>query len=293
MKIKRIKYHQIDFVKWDLAIDKSSAPLIYGYSWYLNTITSNQWDALVWGDYEAVFPMPWKKKFGIKYIYQPYFCQQLGVFGPVDFKISTNDFLKAIPRSYLWIDMQLNLLHGTPSKGRLRNNYQLDLNLTYTSLAVNYNPDVNKNIRKVERQDIVFKWGIPAQDVIAINRQAWGSLNPELTDQHYKLLANNCDIAFSKGRLLTLGAFLDDELLGAVLFFISPGYLFYMNGGATAAGKKFGIMNSLIDEVIQRYAGQPIILDFEGSEIEGVAYFYSKFGSEIRPYWHYQSFNVI
>ena len=71
MIIKRIKHHQIDFVKWDLAIEKSSAPLIYGYAWYLNTITSNQWDALVVGDYEAVFPMPWKKKFGIKYIYQP------------------------------------------------------------------------------------------------------------------------------------------------------------------------------------------------------------------------------
>ena len=292
MIIKRIKHHQIDFVKWDLAIEKSSAPLIYGYAWYLNTITSNQWDALVVGDYEAVFPMPWKKKFGIKYIYQPYFCQQLGVFGPADFKFSINDFLKAIPRAYLWIDLQLNLLHGTPSKGKLRNNYQLDLKPSYTAIAANYNPDVNKNIRKVERQDIVFKWGLPALDVISINRQAWGSLNPELTDLHYKLLNDNCDIAFSKGRLLTLGAFLDGELLGAVLFFTSPGYLFYMNGGATAAGKKFGIMNSLIDEVIQRYAGQPMVLDFEGSEIEGVAYFYSKFGSEIKPYWHYQSFNL-
>lgn len=292
MEIKYLKHQQIDFVKWDLAIDKCSAPLIYGYAWYLNTITSNQWDALVMGDYEAVFPMPWKKKFGLKYIYQPYFCQQLGVFGSNDLKLNINDFLKAIPRRYVWVDMQLNLKHGNPTKGRMRNNYQLKLNPSYAQIAANYNPDVHKNIRKVERQDIVFKWGIPSEQVIAMNRQAWGALNPEISEGHYQQLAANCNIALSKGQLLTLGAYLEGELLGAVLFFISPAYIFYMNGGANAAGKKFGIMNSLIDEVIQRYAGQAMILDFEGSEIEGVAYFYSKFGSEIQPYWHYQSFNL-
>lgn len=292
MKIRHIKHKEIDFVKWDIAIDKSSAALIYAYSWYLDNITNRQWDALVVGEYEAVFPLPFKKKFGLKYVYQPYFCQQLGVFAPQHFKLNIEAFLKAIPWYFVWIDMQLNLYHGMPKKGRKRNNYQLDLSQSYQQIAINYNPDVNKNIRKIERQDIVYKWGISADEVIKINREAWGALNPELNDSHYKQLENNCKVALSKGQLITLAAYLEGDIIGAVLFFMSPGFLFYVNGGASLLGKKYGIMNGLIDEVIQRYAGQSMILDFEGSEIEGVAYFYGKFGSKIVPYWHYKSFNL-
>lgn len=293
MKIKHIKHHQIDFVKWDLAIDTSSAALVYAYSWYLDNISNKQWDALVVGDYEAVFPLPYKRKFGLKYIYQPYFCQQLGLFAPRWCEYTTQQFLNAIPSRFIWVDLQLNLLHGEPSKGNKRTNYQLDLSSSYQVIASAYNPDVHKNIRKIERQDIVYKWGIGAEQVIKTNREAWGELNPELQNIHYQQLENNCKEAAKKSQLITLGAYLEGDLIGAVLFFASPGYLFYVNGGATVIGKKYGIMNGLIDEVIKRYAGNPMVLDFEGSEIEGVAYFYSKFGSKIVPYWHYKSFNWI
>ncbi|MDI1233869.1 MAG: hypothetical protein PSX81_06285 [bacterium] len=292
MNIRHIKHQQIDFAKWDKAIDASSTPLIYAYSWYLNNIANKQWDALIFGDYEAVFPIPYKRKYGLKYIYQPFFCQQLGVFAPAQIAVETQVFLNAIPRSFIWVDMQLNLHHGQPHRGLKKINYQLNLNQSYVQILANYNPDVSKNIRKVDRQDIVYKWGIEAKKVIKINRDAWGALNPALNDQHYKQLENNCNEALKKGQLITLGAFFEDEILGAVLFFTTPGFLFYVNGGATATGKKYGIMNGLIDEVIKRYAGKPLVLDFEGSEIEGVAYFYSKFGSEIVPYWHYKKFNL-
>jgi hypothetical protein len=47
--------------------------------WHLDR-TAVVWDALVWGDYEFVMPLPVRKKWGIQYVYQPLFCQQLGIF---------------------------------------------------------------------------------------------------------------------------------------------------------------------------------------------------------------------
>jgi len=41
---------------------------------------AENWDALVEDDYTAVMPLPWKKKYSFRYVYQPLNCQQLGIF---------------------------------------------------------------------------------------------------------------------------------------------------------------------------------------------------------------------
>ncbi|MDP4600608.1 MAG: hypothetical protein NWS84_05650, partial [Polaribacter sp.] len=74
-----LKRAALDVEKYDLCIENSIQSRIYAFSWYLD-IVADHWDVLVLNDYEAVMPLPWKKKFGLKYITQPYFCQQLGIF---------------------------------------------------------------------------------------------------------------------------------------------------------------------------------------------------------------------
>ncbi|MGZ3950491.1 MAG: hypothetical protein ACXVBZ_03805, partial [Flavisolibacter sp.] len=72
--------HEVEIDKWDRCISGSSNGLIYAYSYYLDA-TADNWDALVLNDYQAVMPLPWRKKFGVFYLYQPSFAAQLGVFG--------------------------------------------------------------------------------------------------------------------------------------------------------------------------------------------------------------------
>ena len=83
MKETQLYYKQrkeIDEAKWDKCISKASNGLIYAYSYYLDGMADN-WDALVLNDYEVVMPLPWRKKFGFYYLYQPAFTAQLGLFG--------------------------------------------------------------------------------------------------------------------------------------------------------------------------------------------------------------------
>ena len=47
----------------------------------------------------------------------------------------------------------------------------------------------------------------------------------------------------------------------------------------------------LVDELIQQHADSNYQLDFEGSEIEGVARFYNGFGATNNPYFYYKKYN--
>ena len=59
--IRYLAHNDINRDQWDNCIRQAENGLIYGYSWYLDT-TAGNWDGLVSGDYEAVMPLPLKKK---------------------------------------------------------------------------------------------------------------------------------------------------------------------------------------------------------------------------------------
>ena len=82
-KINFITHSQIDKFKWDFCMNQSINKSVYGLSWYLDIVSEN-WDALIYGDYELIVPIPCKRYLifipFMQRVYQPMFCQQLGAF---------------------------------------------------------------------------------------------------------------------------------------------------------------------------------------------------------------------
>src|ERR1700759_1778470 len=74
--ISYLSHSDIDKLRWDACISHAQYSIIYGYSWYLDMVSPG-WDALVDDDYQSVFPLTWKKKFGLYYLSQPNFAQHL------------------------------------------------------------------------------------------------------------------------------------------------------------------------------------------------------------------------
>ena len=77
--IRCLKRNEIDVEKYNTCIKNAVQSNIYAFSWYLDIVTDN-WAVLVLNDYEAVMPLPWKQKYFIKYVTQPLWTLQLGVF---------------------------------------------------------------------------------------------------------------------------------------------------------------------------------------------------------------------
>jgi hypothetical protein len=82
----------------------------------------------------------------------------------------------------------------------------------------------------------------------------------------------------------TYGISLNNELVASCVFFFSHGRSYYILVGNHPNGKTIGASHMLIDAFIKDHAGEKNILDFEGSDIRNLAFFYNSFGAENEIY---------
>lgn len=283
--IRHLQHHEIDKALWDLCITQSENGLIYGYSWYLDIVSPN-WEALVLDDYEAVFPLTHKKKI-FRYLYQPFFTQQLGLFHKTAVTADTvNRFIEAIPAPFKWIDIQLNAANKPNEKWTVtkRTNFLLDLNKPYEKLAKAYSQPTKKNIKKCNRQPLFIE---PVDSDTAVDKyiQYKGDVTTALSSADYKRLKQLFKEAEKRQHLLSIGIFNEQkELLVSIVLFTTVNRIYLMHSSASPKGRKARGMYFGLDYIIQQYAGKPVILDFEGSDIRGVADFNKGFGTYKQHY---------
>ena len=111
MEIKRLKHTEIDKVKWDACVEKAPNGLIYSLSWYLDVVSPG-WKALVIGDYELIFPLPVKQKFGLTYLIQPNYIQKFSVIGiNVSTEIERNIF-KYLDDNFKYVNIYIETKHS-------------------------------------------------------------------------------------------------------------------------------------------------------------------------------------
>ena len=279
--IRYLPHKQIDKAKWDKCIDEAGNGLIYAYSYYLDHMAKH-WDALVLNDYECVMPLTWNIKYGIRYLYQPFLCAQLGLFGNKLDAGLLSQFLQAIPRKFRYWNFLLN--HGnvfslTDFDLSLRSNYILDLNSPYDELYKKYRENIRRNINKARQSGCYEKNDFEAEKVIELAiQQMKGFSNPRMNDfenfeRLYRLLHN-------QSKAFTYGLFSpQNELQASCIFFFSHSRAYYILVGNHPDGKTIGASHALIDTFIKDHAGKSLKLDFEGSDIHNLAFFYSSFGA--------------
>jgi hypothetical protein len=278
-----VRRHEIDVEKWDRCIDKSANGLIYGYSLYLDGVADN-WDGLVLNDYEAVMPLPWRRKYGFHYLYQPSFAAQLGVFGnQVDAAI-VELFLRAVPSKFkLW---ELPLNHG--NRFRLKGfeifdriNYVLPLNHTYEVLRKNYRQNTTRNIKKSVQFGCYPEKDVPIDDIICLAEQQPNAASKGELQKFQDLFP----LLKKQSAAKSYGVFSSQkQLLASCVFTLSHNRVYYILVGNHPNGRTLGASHALIDAFIRDHAGRPLLLDFEGSDVRNLAFFYSSFGASEERY---------
>lgn len=278
--IRYLKHKQIDKKKWDLCIERSVNSLVYGTSWYLDFV-SPHWEALVENDYTSVLPLTGKRKYGITYLAQPFFAQQLGVFSKKNLtaeKILL--FIKAIPERFKYVDINLNYrntfkLPGIRTEKRL--NYQICLNQGYDKLYNKYSANNKRNIRKACEKTLFLKKITNAEDILKLK---WQNLNLHLHSYHRRILSKLIMYSLEHQYGEIYGVYDDkNELVASAFFLFSGKRLIYLLSVSSETGKENRAMFFLIDQIIKKNEGKDKILDFEGSEIPGLEQFFSGFGA--------------
>lgn len=278
MKVSYLQHENIDKKKWDGCIDNAHNGLIYAYSFYLDTMSEN-WDALVMNDYEAVMPLTWNKKFGIRYLRQPPFTQQLGLFGNIFFeKKVTELFISKALEIFSFAEINLNYANEYKAK---KCNLILPLNRPFAEIEKSFRKDF---VNKIKSRDLIYDSSDDVEKVIQIFKENYND-KIKISSNDYQHWLQLCKVLKTKEQLLIRKVNSPNgELLSTALFFKDNGRIYYVMSTTLPSGRKQQSNYFLLYHLIKEFSEQNLIFDFEGSEIPSIKLFFSKFGAIEQPY---------
>ena len=296
--INYIKHERIDKSRWDECIEDSGHDFIYAMSWYLD-IVAPSWDALVLDNYQAVMPLTYRTKMGIKYIFTPLYAQQLGVFAKKPDEKLCLDFIGSLPAEFRIIDLKMNESNSLPAHltgWRKKINYTLDIGTHYDAVRKGYNRNCIRNLKKAT--DVGLKPGecLSAEEFALFIGENLRDRMRELKPQHLELLSKITGECLQRKRAEIVCIRNDKDKVVAAGSFLSMGErIIFSVCASTQEGRKNQAMYMLVDEQIKKCAGRYRVFDFSGSEIKGIAYFNSTFGAKPvqYPFIHINRLNLL
>lgn len=280
MRIRHLSHNKIDRSRWDSTISAALNTLPYAFSWYLDAVCPD-WEALASDDYHYLMPLPAKKKYGIKYLINPRWTQQLGVFSD---KPLTSDILHRFVRKipYLFYDFNLNysnIFDGitTPSKV----NYIIDTKGGMQVVRRRYDVNTRRAIEKAHASGLTIDDELDVEDFVRL----WQQENRDKDDELHRKLPKLAFSAEGKKTGVFLGIYSEDDLLAAVFAVRHTDRLIFLAPVSTARAKECCAMFLAVDYLIKEWCCRyGLLFDCEGSMLPGVARFYRGFGPTNQPY---------
>ncbi|WP_298780596.1 hypothetical protein [uncultured Polaribacter sp.] len=284
--IKCIKRQDLDLIKYDTCIENSIQSRIYALSWYLD-IAADNWDVLVLDDYQAVMPIPWRKKMGVKYVYPPFWMIELGFFSLND-KVDSLPFFKVLFDKFKFVELRMNTTNRIQeSKENLidRNLQFISLNSDYNSIFKNYNRNRKRELVHAKKNDLIENWNDNPEKLISLFKENIGIRVKEIKENDYNKLLKLMLICLKKknGDLLTV--FDSNNNIVSAAFFLKYNHkVTQLVCVSDIKNRKNGAHTFFNDRAIFKYQPNFNEYNFGGSSMKSIANYYKSFGAETVKY---------
>lgn len=278
--IRRLKYNEIDFDKYSLCLENSEQRKYSATKIFLDVTSNKQWELLVYNDYEAVMPVPFIKKLGVKLVVNPKLCQQLGVFSEKDNREFNDLFLSFFEKNYnIWY-YAFNAENNFSKLLNQRQNFLIYPN-NYEAVRQKYSPKRKRKLRLDEEVALNSK-------VIEINIkdvEAFISSNfIGAKDDKDKLKFLTIFHELERSGYLKITAFVyREKIINAIAVFFDEKTVALLGTFNDKDYVKLSGASTIIDHVIAQNIGQRIF-DFEGSDVPAVEEFFRGFRPELQMY---------
>lgn len=281
MELRLVSSSEIDKNKWDECLCNSAAPVIYASTVYLDSMADN-WDGIIAGNYEYIMPVPWRKKFGIKYSYAVPFIQQLGVFGKKLHSKTINSFIKILFENFRYGDYAFNNLNVVNS-AKSSNNYTLSLASRYSATGFFYSDKLKADLLKASKQGLAYSVATAAE-AIDLFCELYSDRIGNISHKEYNNFYRLCVLKEKEGDLIVRKVCYNGQTMAINLLMKDKIRLYNLISCTTPDGRMKHAGHFLYDNLIREFSQTGLILDFEGSDIPGIAHFYKSFGAINQPY---------
>jgi hypothetical protein len=287
--IHYLRRSEIDTGRWDACVASAQNSLLYGFHFYLDAMADGQWDALVLGDYTAVMPLPWRRKSGFTYLYQPAFTQQTGIFSRQTISAGIiGAFLQQLRIHFRFAEIYLNYACGLPGL-EARVNYILPLEAAYDTLAGQYKRGLVYTLKQAETAGLSYHTGFDLTTALVSYRLEYAARLPYIRESDYGNFQRLCLLLAQREQVVVRAVTGHQEkILATAVLLRDDRRLYLIHSTTPPGGRQAGANHFLLDRLIREFAGNRLILDFEGSDVPGIASFYNRFGSKDQPYFFYR-----
>nr|WP_315027879.1 hypothetical protein [uncultured Chryseobacterium sp.] len=278
--IRRLKYHEVDFVKYAQCLENSEQRKYTATKIFLDITSKKQWEVLVYKDYEAVMPIPYLRKFGIKIVHNPKLCQQLGIFSAQD-DINLNEaFLSYLEKNYLISLYQCNDSNQFQRHMKKKKNFLIYPD-SYENVYAAYSP---KRKRKLRLDENVLKniniRNMGYKDISAfIETHVIGAEKDKDLPEFVRIFRS-----FYELNLLKFSAFFyNGEIANVIATYSDSNTVALLGTFNDRNYVKLSGASILIDNIIKETI-ETRIFDFEGGELPNIEEFFRGFRPELKPY---------
>ncbi|UQB69428.1 hypothetical protein [Epilithonimonas zeae] len=278
--IKRLKYQEIDFEKYNRCIENSVQKKFYAERIFLDISTDKNWELLVYKDYEAVMPVPLIKKYGSQIVHNPKLCQQLGVFSKID-SLQINDlFYHFLTKNYAIRYYTFNDINALSESLITRKNFLIFPD-KYETVRQKYSPKRKRKLRLdqevLDNSEIVKNFDL--ETVKNFIRSTGLGADAKDLEEFINLLSK----FYLNDKLDFYGFFYHQKLINMIAVYREKYSLALLGTFNDRNYVKLSGSSYLIDKVISENI-ETKIFDFEGSEVPAVEEFFRGFRPELRPY---------
>ena len=291
--IRLIKRHQLEEIKYNNCIEKSLQSRVYAFSWYLDIACKN-WDILILNDYEAVMPIPWRKKLGIKYVYPPFWILELGIFS-INTNVKVDEFLQEAKLYFKYIESYLNTdnVVENPLNLKKRTVQKLLLQDSYETIVDNYRKDRKKDLRRAKEYLLKEKWHDRPENLIELFKENVGLRTQKIGKKDFDILLRIIQECIKNGVGEMLSIYNPYETLVASAFLIKyKETVTILVSSTDFNNRKNGANTFLIDSAIFKYHKEFKTFNFGGSSIKSIANYFLSFGAKTDNYYQFKSNNL-
>ena len=276
MMIKRLSYQDIDFQKYNQCIETSVQKNFYAKKDNLDFLSKN-WELLIYGDYEAVMPIPFVKKALIKIVIMPLFCQQLGIFGTSSKEIN-QQFLNYLKNNYNILHYAFNFSNEFETTLNTKKNFVIPVQ-EYAFLRRKKYFKGRKSTVKTA-QYLEFREVFPTTEILDFIKNNFKGLEKQSDLDFFmtylRYLDKNKQLkmfgSYFENQLTNVTILVDEDRTYSLLGLINNDDLKEHNGASL-------LIDRILDLNIETKA-----FNFMGGSIRGIEVFFKSFGSDLQEY---------